>query len=118
MNGIKRTIVVETVKVFLVTMTVALMLMTLGGGAKEGLRRGLPPGVVVQTMPYILPEMLRFVIPGCLLFAVCSVFGRMAAANELVALKSLGINPLRVVWPVLVVDNRHAPAVFAGAVPG
>jgi lipopolysaccharide export system permease protein len=104
MNHIKRTIVTETAKVFLLTMSVALLLMTLGGGAKEGLKRGLPPGIVLQTLPYIVPEMLRFVIPGCLLFAVCSAYGRMSAANETTALKSLGINPLRVVWPVLVMS--------------
>jgi lipopolysaccharide export system permease protein len=104
MNHIKRTIVAETAKVFLLTMSVALLLMTLGGGAKEGLKRGLPPGIVLQTLPYIVPEMLRFVIPGCLLFAVCSAYGRMSAANEITALKSLGINPLRVVWPVLVMS--------------
>ncbi|MFV1965636.1 MAG: LptF/LptG family permease [Pirellulaceae bacterium] len=102
MNEIKRTVVLETFRVFLMTMAVALLLMTLGGGAREGLKRGLPPGIVLQTIPFIVPEMLRFVIPGCLLFAVCSAFGRMAASNEITALKSLGINPLRVVWPVLV----------------
>jgi lipopolysaccharide export system permease protein len=102
MNVIKRSVVADTLKVFLITTIAALLLMTLGGGAKEGVSRGLPPHIVLQIMPYIVPEMLRFVIPGCLLFAVCSVFGRMSASNEIVALKSLGISPLRVVWPVLI----------------
>lgn len=102
MNPIKRLVVSDTLKIFLATTIAAMMLMTLGGGAKEGASRGLPPLLVAQLMPYLVPEMLRFVIPGCLLYAVCSVYGRMAANYEIVALKSLGINPLVVVWPVLI----------------
>jgi lipopolysaccharide export system permease protein len=102
MNDLHRSIVLDTLKVFAATTLVAMLLMTLGGGAKEGISRGLPPTLVLRIMPYLLPEVLRFVIPGCLLFAVCSVYGQMSAANEVTALKSLGINPLRIVWPALV----------------
>lgn len=102
MDVVRRYVAIETLKVFLATVAVTLLLMTLGGGAKEGLRKGLPPQLIVQTLPFIMPEMLRFTIPGCLLFAVCSVFGRMSASNEIVAIKSLGINPMKIVWPVLV----------------
>lgn len=103
MNEIHRSVVVDTLKVFAITTVAALLLMTLGGGAKEGVARGLPPALVARILPYLVPEMLRFVVPGCLLFAVCSVFGRMSADNEIVALKALGISPLRIVWPTLVV---------------
>ena len=102
-NDIHRSVVLDTVKVFAITTLAALLLMTLGGGAKEGVTRGLPPVLVARILPYLVPEMLRFIVPGCLLFAVCSVFGRMSADNEIVALKSLGISPLRIVWPTLVV---------------
>jgi len=112
MNTIKRHVVVETLKIFLVAITITMLLMTLGGGAKEGIRQGLPPGVVVRTIPYIVPEMLRYTIPGCLLFAVCSVFGRMTASNEIVAIKSLGINPLSIIWPVLVLAYLLSIATF------
>ena len=50
-------------------------------------------------MPYVLPEALRFAVPGTILFAVCSLYGRLAAANEVVAVKSLGISPMVLVWP-------------------
>ncbi len=113
MNTIKRHVVSEILKIFFVAIAITMLLMTLGGGAKEGIRQGLPPGIVLRTMPYIVPEMLRFTIPGCLLFAVCSVFGRMSASNEIVAIKSLGINPLSIVWPVLVVAYALSFATFA-----
>lgn len=101
MGIIQRYVIFETLKLFGVTIAITLLLMTVGGGAREGIRQGLPPQLVFSTMPYLVPEMLRFTIPGCLLFAVCSVFGRMTAAHELVAVKSLGIPPMRVIWPVL-----------------
>jgi lipopolysaccharide export system permease protein len=37
-----------------------------------------------------------------MLFSVSSVFGLMTGANEVVAVKSLGISPMVVVWPALV----------------
>ena len=113
MDTVRRYIVSETSKIFLVTIAVTLLLMTLGGGAKEGIRQGLPTGLVAQMMPYLIPEMLRFTIPGCLLFAVCSVYGRMTASNEIVAIKSLGIHPMTVVWPVLVLAYFLSIVTFA-----
>jgi lipopolysaccharide export system permease protein len=112
MNTIQRYVIAETVKIFFVTVAATLVLLTLGGGAKEGIRQGLPPCLVFQTMPYIVPEMLRFTIPGCLLFAVCSVFGRMTTSNEIVAVKSMGVNPLVLVWPVLAVAYVLSIATF------
>ena len=41
-------------------------------------------------------------IPVAMLYAVSSVFGRMTGANEIVALKSLGISPMAAVWPAVV----------------
>ena len=102
MAMLRRYVIIETLKIFLVTIAVTLLLMVLGGGVKEGLKQGLPPQLVAQILPYMVPEMLRFTIPGCLLFAVCSVFGRMTAANEVTAIKALGINPLAVIWPTLI----------------
>jgi lipopolysaccharide export system permease protein len=101
MATLRRYVLVETLKIFLVTIAVTLLLMVLGGGAKEGLKQGLPLQMVVQLLPYMVPEMLRFTIPGCLLFAVCTVFSRMTAAQEITAVKALGINPLVLIWPVL-----------------
>ena len=113
MAMLRRYVIFETLKIFLVTIAVTLLLMVLGGGAKEGLKQGLPPQLVAQILPYMVPEMLRFTIPGCLLFAVCSVFGRMTAANEITAIKALGINPLAVIWPVLILAYGLSIVTFA-----
>jgi lipopolysaccharide export system permease protein len=104
MGTVQQYVAAEVLRAFLVAATAATMLMTLAGAAQEGLRQGLPVELIATVMPYVLPEMLRYTIPGCLLFAVCSVFGRIAASNELTALKALGIPPWSVVWPVLMLS--------------
>ena len=98
-----RYVVSEVLKVFLVTLTALTLFVTLGMGVKEGLSRGLPPMVMFYTMPYMLPEMLGITIPVSLLLAVSIVYGRMTGTNEVVAIKSLGINPMAIIWPAIVV---------------
>ncbi|MCC9607294.1 LptF/LptG family permease [Blastopirellula sp. JC732] len=102
MRTIQTYVVWEVFKIFFLCLLASVLLMVVGGGLNEGLKKGLPPGIILGMMPYFVPEMLRFTIPGCLLFAICTVFGRMAASNEIVALKSAGINPIEIIWPVLV----------------
>ena len=100
-----RYVVWEVLKFFLAALLFLTLLVTLGMGVKEGLSRGLPPGVMLRTMPFMLPEMLGITLPVAMLYAVSSVFGRMTGANEVTALKSLGISPMAVVWPVLVLAS-------------
>lgn len=99
-----RYVVGEIIKVFLSALLVMTAIMTVAFAVNEGIRKGLPPALILQSMPFILPQMLGFTIPGGMLFAVNSVFGRMAGTNEIVALKSLGISPLAVVWPVVLLS--------------
>ena len=54
-----------------------------------------------MALPFLLPYAVRTSLQGALLFAVCSVYGRMAATNEIVAIKSMGISPMQVAWPAL-----------------
>jgi lipopolysaccharide export system permease protein len=97
-----RYVVAEVLKNFLVTLTGLTLMVTVVMGVKEGLGRGLPPMVMFYTMPYMMPEMLVITIPVSLLLAASVVYGRMTGSNEVIALKSLGVNPMVIVWPVLV----------------
>ncbi len=69
---------------------------------QEALRENLTLDTIVQLIPYIVPTALSFAIPGTILFAVCIVYGRMSAANEIVAIKAQGIPPSRLIWPGIV----------------
>jgi lipopolysaccharide export system permease protein len=97
-----RYVVWEVVKVFLAALFGLTLMVTLGMGFNEGLKQGLPALVMLRTLPFMMPEMLGITIPVAMLYAVSSVFGRMTGSNEIVAIKSLGINPMVVVWPVVV----------------
>jgi lipopolysaccharide export system permease protein len=97
-----RYVVWEVLKIFLAALLGLTMVITLGMGFNEGLKKGLPALVMLRTMPYMLPEMLGITIPVAMLYSVSSVFGRMTGTNETVAIKSLGINPMVLVWPVVV----------------
>ena len=91
----------ELLKVFGVTVTSLTTLMMLVGVAKEAVDQGLGLIHVLRMLPYFLPNALLFALPGSTLFAVSIVYGRMSSANEVVAIKSLGINPMTLIWPAL-----------------
>ena len=98
-----RYVVWEVLKLFLAALAALTLIFAIVMGAQRGiLQEGLPPLIVLRCIPVILPEMLGITIPVAMLYSVSSVFGRMTGANEVVALKSLGISPMAVVWPVLV----------------
>jgi lipopolysaccharide export system permease protein len=102
MRIITRYILTESIKSFLLAVCVLTPLLMLGGVVREALHRGLPLEQALQLVPYILPEQLRYTIPMTLLLATTTFFARMAGSNEVVALKSSGISPWSLIWPVLV----------------
>jgi lipopolysaccharide export system permease protein len=99
MRILTRYVLAELLKIFMVTLTALTMMMVAYGLWRQAREQGLGPQQVIRLIPYILPEMLRYTIPATLLFATSSVYGRMAGSNEVVAIKSLGISPMVVIWP-------------------
>ncbi len=102
MSIITRYVLAELVKIFFFSLLAMTSMMMVVGVVAEATRQGLGPEQVGQMLPYLLPEALRFTVPGTLLFAACSVYGRMSGSNEIVAAKSLGISPMVFLWPVLI----------------
>ena len=103
MQRITRYIVSELLRVFVFALAALTLLLLLGVLGQEAIRQGVGPIPLLQMIPYVIPIALRFAVPATVLFAVCSVFGRISSDNEVVALKSLGISPWTLVWPALVV---------------
>jgi len=102
MRILTRYVLLDLLKVFtltLVGMTAFIFLVLIGKAAVEnGL--GLLP--IVRMLPYILPTAMQYTVPGAMLLAAVSVYGRVAASNEIVAIKSLGISPMTMVWPAII----------------
>ena len=99
---ITRYVVWELLKVFIVSSAAFVLLMLLVGLAQKAREHGIGPDIVVQLVPFLIPEALMFAIPATSLFSVCVVFGRMASDNEVTALESLGLSKAMVVMPALV----------------
>jgi lipopolysaccharide export system permease protein len=104
MNRLTRYVLLETLKVFVITLAGMTLLMMLVGLAQEAIQKGLGALPILRLVPFVLPNALRFAVPGTILFATCSVYGRMSADNEFVAVKSLGIPPMALLAPVLVLS--------------
>ena len=93
MKIISRYVMSELLQVFLVALTALTLFMLVVGLVKEAQQQGLGMMQIAALIPYVIPEAMRFAVPGTMLFAVASVFGRLSASNEITALKAAGITP-------------------------
>jgi lipopolysaccharide export system permease protein len=99
MRTITRYVVWELIKVFLLLLlglTLVVMLILVG---QQALRMNLGIGPTLRLSQFILPQALAFAVPAAILFAVCFVYGRMSADNEVTAIKAQGISPMALLWP-------------------
>lgn len=104
MGVVHRYIMSELLKVFIVSLSVLTLIIILVGLVREARDQGLEPAQVVRLIPYILPDALRYTMPATILLAACMVYGRLSNANEITALKSAGISPISVLWPVMILS--------------
>jgi lipopolysaccharide export system permease protein len=101
MRILTRYVLSELLQVFLVTLAALTLFMLVVGLVKEAQQQGLGFLQIVMLVPYVIPEAMRFAVPGTMLFATASVFGRLSASNEITALKAAGISPLAAIWPAM-----------------
>ena len=102
MRRLTRYILTELIGTFLIALTAMTLVLMLAIVAQEAIRQGLGPEPIARLIPYLLPEALRFAIPGTMLYATCMVYGRMSANSEIVALRSLGVSPREALKPTLI----------------
>jgi lipopolysaccharide export system permease protein len=105
---LNRMIFGELVRVFLLALVALTGLFLLGGLVAEATHRGLAPSQVLLVIPLLVPSTLPFTIPATTLFATCVVYGRLAADNEVTAVKAAGVHLGRII----------APSVLLGLVTG
>jgi lipopolysaccharide export system permease protein len=98
---IHRLIVRELLRVFLLSLVATTGVLLLGGVVAEVAQQGLSPAQVWAIVPLLLPSMLPYAIPATTLFAVCVVYGRLAADNELLALRGSGVPLTCILAPAL-----------------
>ena len=97
-----RYVLTEVIKVFVVSVTGLTLMVVLGFVGREAAAQGLPLVPTLRLIPYFLPETLRVTVPMTLLLACTTVFSRISGANEIVAIKAMGISPMVLLWPVFI----------------
>ncbi|HEY1786419.1 MAG TPA: LptF/LptG family permease [Pirellulales bacterium] len=102
MNVITRSVLLDYLLVFAIALFISVGLL-LFVGASLDLPKDVGAGEIVLMLPYLLPEAVRNAMQAAALFAACSVFGRLSAGNEILALSSLGVSPLKIIRPVVLV---------------
>src|SRR5690242_20609543 len=91
----------ELTKVFIMSLVGITGILLMAGIIAEASQQGLGPTQILAAIPLLVPSTLPYTIPATTLFATCVVYGRLAADNEILAIKSAGINAVRVVRPGL-----------------
>lgn len=102
MNILGRHVLMEMLKVFVITLTAMTSFMIVIGIVQQAIRESLTPDTILQLIPFVLPNALCFAIPGTILFSTCLIYGRMSAANEVIAVKSAGVSPFKLLLPAIV----------------
>jgi lipopolysaccharide export system permease protein len=96
-----RTIFFELARIFLLSLIGITGMLLMAGIVAEASQRGLSPMQILAAIPLLVPSTLPYTIPATTLFATCVVYGRLAADNEILAIKAAGINVLSVVGPAI-----------------
>jgi lipopolysaccharide export system permease protein len=98
---INRLILWDVLKLFFMTATAMTLLISVGLVGQQLIVEGLGWIALIKILPFICLIAMQFSLPATLLFSVCSVFGRVSADNEIVALKSAGVSPFSVIRPAM-----------------
>src|SRR5205823_4071902 len=103
----------ELARVFLLSLLTITALLLVAGIVAEASQQGLRPAQVLAAIPLLIPSMLPYTIPASTLFAACVGYGRLAADNEVQAVRAAGISTLHVVWPGLLLGALASAATIA-----
>jgi lipopolysaccharide export system permease protein len=89
----------ELTKVFLMSLIAITGILLMAGIVAEASQQGLGPTQILAAIPLLIPSTLPYTIPATTLFATCVVYGRLAADNEILAIRAAGVNILKVAKP-------------------
>lgn len=66
--------------------------------------KGVNPWYMLEMLIYFSPAVLVLTVPMAFLVGIVTAFGRMAADNEIIAMKTSGINMFRLIVPIVIVS--------------
>ena len=102
---LQRYVMGEVVRAFalaVLTMTIIFVLFMV---ITEATKLGLSPRDIMTLVLYVIPGTLPYTVPVSMLFAVTVVFGRLAADNEVIAVKTSGLSAMTILWPAIIMGG-------------
>jgi len=98
---LQRYIFFELTKVFVAAFLVVTLVLTVGGTLRFMEQKHVGFGLLVRALPLITGQVLPYIFPVAVLLATTMVYGRMAADNEIIAVRAAGVHLWHVVAPAL-----------------
>jgi lipopolysaccharide export system permease protein len=92
----------ELTQTFLISLIAMGILFLIVGLVRTAMQKNIPLIHVFQIAPFMILETSPIFIPMALLLSTCLFFARMSGNNEIIALKSLGIPPWKILLPVMI----------------
>src|SRR5207244_6983471 len=81
----------DLLKIFFLTSCALAGIMSFGGLLRPLTEHGLDARQAAKMLSYFLPAMMTYSLPVAALFAATVVYGRLAADNEITAMRAVGI---------------------------
>jgi lipopolysaccharide export system permease protein len=96
---LQRMIFGQLFRVFGLSLVGLTGLFVVAGLVAEATQRGLAPSQILLVVPLLIPNTLPYTLPATTLFATCIVYGRLAADNEVLAVKTAGVRVGKLLAP-------------------
>lgn len=107
MKILTRYLIKELVSPFLLSLCVVTFLLLSGkifDLTELLITKGIPAKIIGKLLLYILPSFLAITVPISVLVSVLMVLGRLSSENEIIAIKTSGINLIRLFVPVIAIS--------------
>lgn len=101
-------IIFELLPIFIMGMSIFVFILIMIQSFKLSeyvIVHGAPIDVMAQLVFYMTLSYLPILFPIALLFSVLLVYGRMSGDSEIVAFKALGLTPVHITLPALIVGG-------------
>jgi len=106
MKILRKYIIKEIIAMFLFSLSIFTFTLVVGNIIKLAelvINKGVDIKLVGKLFLYLIPFLLSYTIPMSILTSVLLVFGRLSGDNEIVAIRSSGINIYRLSFPLVVI---------------
>jgi len=106
MKILRKYIIKEMAVMFLFSLAIFTFTLVVGNIIKLAelvINKGVDIRLVGRLFIYLIPFLLSYTIPMSLLTSVLLVFGRLSGDNEIVAIRSSGINIYRLSFPLIII---------------